>query len=322
MATRPHTLHLAALRVGRWPGSASWALALLEAVALSVALIAAYRAGERAVLLSAAVLLLHAWLALAAAVILQRMRSMRRVLRDEMARLLSDYGALRRQTAAVAHDMRAPLVTVNSYLELLAAGEFGPLPAAAKVAAERATRASTRSRMLVDATLAASLGERSETRAPAVLVDLNAVLSDVILSLGADITRSHALVSVGSLPPVRGSEAAYYRIFENLVQNGLRYAKSGTAPRVQIVGSERAYGVDIAVRDDGRGIREDERERVFLERVRGSNAAGQGSGLGLATVRDLVTSLGGSVWIDPDLADGTCVRVRFPLAIGASTPAR
>ena len=44
------------------------------------------------------------------------------------------------QAAAVAHDLRSPLVTVHSYLELLAGGAFGPLPAEARRAAERATR--------------------------------------------------------------------------------------------------------------------------------------------------------------------------------------
>ena len=54
---------------------------------------------------------------------------------------------------------------------------------------------------------------------------------------------------------------------------------------------------------------------------RGENESVEGRGLGLATVRRLVTELGGRVWIDPDVADGTLVRVALPAAPGSSSHA-
>jgi signal transduction histidine kinase len=213
--------------------------------------------------------------------------------------------------ADVVHDLRAPIVTVRSYLELLIDESFGPLPAAARHAAEQAARASTRAQSLVESTLAAQ-STGSPAAEAASRADLTAVLCDVVNSLAADVAATDARVSVGALPRVPGAEADYYRIFENLVENAIRYHRPGAAPHIVVEASEAAGAVEIAVSDDGIGIAPADRERIFQRHARGAGAGVGGHGLGLTTVRDLVTGLGGTVWIDPDVTAGTTVRLRLP----------
>lgn len=301
-----------------------WSLVLAGSIAGLALAASGMRAGWP-LLVSALALTVHGGLAVTGGWHLYLAGETHRELLEELAALEAERSALRANAADVAHDMRAPIVTVRSYLELLSEEAFGPLPEAARHAAQHAARASTRAHSLVESVLANDAGLRDVARAsveaarvsaPAA-VDLTTVVGDVIASLDAEIAAAGARIRVGTLPRVAADEAACYRIFENLVENAIRYRRPGAAPRIAIDATTAAGAVEIAVRDDGIGIAADDRERVFLRGVRlgGRQDDGDGDGghgLGLATVRDLVTSLDGAVWIDPGVRDGTCVRVRLP----------
>ena len=231
-----------------------------------------------------------------------------------------DAAVARMAIASVAHDIRSPLVTVHSYLELLAEDAFGPLPADARRAAQRATHAAGLAQSLVDealreqalhsATRPLELGGR-----PAEAVDLRLVVEDVIASLEVEFAAAQAEVEVLDLPPVRGSDTALYRVFANLLQDAAKYGGAAGGPRIVVSGVLAADRCEIAVRDWGPGVPSEEQERVFEPRVRGERVRGEaGTGTGLSTVRSLVTQQSGSVWVDPAVTDGTCIRLSLPAA--------
>ena len=92
----------------------------------------------------------------------------------------------------------------------------------------------------------------------------------------------------------------------HLIDNACKYSPAASA--VQISFSLDAERVVVRVRDHGAGIPEPERETVFERFRRGSNSAGiPGSGIGLALVRLLVESMGGSVSVDDADAEGAVV---------------
>ena len=233
------------------------------------------------------------------------------------------FGASGEQAAAVAHDLRSPLVTVHSYLELLAGGAFGPLPPEARRAAERATRAAARAQALVERTLrehaietATAPIEHSDAERAAT-VNLVALLTDVTASLEAEIAGSGAQVTIGRLPAVRGDGTALYRVFTNLLQNAVTHGApaGGAAPHIHVAGRESDGMCEIEVRDRGPGIASADIERIFGAGARGdAEPVAPGSGLGLATVRRLVVEQGGRVWIDDTVSEGTCVRLSLPAA--------
>jgi len=101
------------------------------------------------------------------------------------------------------------------------------------------------------------------------------------------------------------------RLLQPLVDNACRYAE--TAVRISVTG--RGGSIVYEVADDGPGVREDERERIFEPAVRGSagTALREGTGLGLALARRLARAAGGSVEaLERD--DGACFAVRVPRA--------
>lgn len=240
----------------------------------------------------------------------ERMRAMQHAQQD----------ASRRELAGIVHDLKGPLATVASYLDLIAEGALGPVNEETRDAALRAAGASARARALVESALLQHV--ESVAARPAVppvgtdAIDLHALIREVTEALHADLIARHAEVTVEPLPRVRGDQARLFRIFENLVQNAVKYARPGESPIVTITGSVQRDRAEIAVSDHGIGIPAEDRDRVFEAGARADNGAdlAAGQGLGLVTVRRLVHDLGGEVWIDPAPAEGATFRLSLPLA--------
>jgi len=231
----------------------------------------------------------------------------------ERRELSAEIEALRSDAAAVAHDLRSPLVTVRSYIELVDQGSYGPLPVEARRALERAVDASSRAQSLVESTLRRHRGGQSDDNvAGREVTPLDAVLRDVRVGLGAQLAAAEARIDVDPLPPVVGGRTELMRIFQNLVENALKHAAPGSTPRIRVSASVFGQRCEVEVRDWGTGIPLGEQERVFSRYERGTRS--EGSGIGLATVRQLIDDLGGQVWIDPDVTDGTSIRLSLPAA--------
>lgn len=127
----------------------------------------------------------------------------------------------RADVAAVLHDLRGPLLTVRSYLDMLAEGGFGALPSEAREAAERAGVAAARAQALAEALVGGSMAVRRVER-----VELSELLDEVFMALGAEITAAggigrgrHAACgdegSPGVLPRVRESGGERCEVFRH-----------------------------------------------------------------------------------------------------------
>jgi len=231
----------------------------------------------------------------------------------DQRRLSAEVDSLRDEAAAIAHDLRSPLVTVRSYIELVDQGSYGPLPLEARRALERAVDASSRAQSLVESTLRRHRrGAADEGVAGKEIAQLDTVLRDVRVNLGAQLASANARIEVDPLPAVLGGRGALTRVFQNLVDNALKHAAPASSPRIRVTASVFGQRCEIEVRDWGSGIPVTQQEHVFTRYERGTRSGG--SGIGLATVRQLVNELGGQVWIDPETTDGTSVRLSLRAA--------
>jgi signal transduction histidine kinase len=233
--------------------------------------------------------------------------------------------ALNRQREFVAdasHELRTPLTSVLSNLELLQStleGEDAEI-------AESALRSSRRMRRLVADLLLLARADAGRV-ATRQSVDLRTVVRDAAgeampLAEGHNLTVSIP-GSDAPRPVVHGSADDLHRLVLNLIENALRHTPDGTSVRVAVE-AEGAHAV-IRVGDDGPGIPDELRARIFDRFVRGAGdtyggARRGGSGLGLAIVKAVAESHHGTV----ELAAagdglGTCFVVRLPLV--QTTPA-
>ena len=181
--------------------------------------------------------------------------------------------------AALAHDFRSPLTVIRGQLEA-AQNEGAGMPEA-RMAARRIER------MMEDLIGAARLdhGGLSLRLEPVDVVD---IVTDALggMAAGHPVTIRQSIA--GDLPFVVADPALLAHIVGNLVDNGLRHARS----LVIIEAEERDDRILLHVRDDGPGIPEGERERIFERfiRIAGSDRT-SGSGLGLAIAKGFADAM-------------------------------
>jgi signal transduction histidine kinase len=229
--------------------------------------------------------------------------------------------------SAASHDLQEPLRMVSSYLSLIDRRHSDELEKEAEEFLEFALDGAERMREMIDGLLAYSRVERQGD--PFEPVDLNTVVDDVADDLQLRLEENDADLTVDPLPQVEGDDDQLRQVFQNLLSNAITY--SGVRPpeihvstkqndagsvsdgaRPSAISCESGTCV-ISVRDQGIGIDPEDRERIFdvFERLH-SNEEYAGTGIGLALCQRIIERHGGSIWIDPDVEDGTQILFTLP----------
>jgi len=214
--------------------------------------------------------------------------------------------AARRFAADAGHELRTPLQSVRSNLEI--ARRDGVLPDQLRIALDTASSQSDRLNKLVDGLQGLARGEAG-LQPTAGDVDLGDVADGAVF---AARTRHPGLTvdlaAPESGPVVTGDSDGLWRVVENLVENAARYGRDGGRVRVTVA-SLGAGVAEIVVDDDGVGIPPAERERVLERFARGAGANGMGNGLGLAIVLAEAHRHGGDLTLSESDLGGLRARV-------------
>ncbi|MDD6739258.1 MAG: ATP-binding protein [Coriobacteriaceae bacterium] len=245
--------------------------------------------------------------------LLQRVDAQRSEL-EEQNRELEQAVALRREfTGNVSHEMKSPLQVIGGYAELMESGMVAPEDVPRFAGLIRSE--SQAMRELIDDVLSLSrLDERAEgSRVP---IDLEGLCRRSAQRLEA--AASERGVSVRLLLRrdigVLGDPAMIEQMVYNLVSNAIKYNREGGLVLLQL--ESDAGSALISVEDEGPGIPEELRERVFERffRIDASRSRDTGgTGLGLAIVKHVAESQGGSVAVGKSHLGGAAFTVRLPL---------
>jgi two-component system OmpR family sensor kinase len=231
-----------------------------------------------------------------------------RALNDLLARLGDAFDTQRRFAADAAHELRTPLTALTLQIQL---ARRAASPEEQALALDRLEQGVKRATRLVQQLLTMARLDPDAAR-PAASFDLAAVAAAVVDDLQPLAEQRRLALRLDATPvTLRGQEDALRILLANLVDNALRYTPPGgtVAVRVTPGGSDDAL---VEVADNGPGIPDDERTRVFDRFYRGRGAAAGGSGLGLAIVRQIVNLHGGSIRLDRSASGGLLVSARFP----------
>ena len=215
---------------------------------------------------------------------------------------------LDRFAGRVSHDLLNPLGTISAGLAVLAMGRGDQ-----GHAIERSQRALLRARDLVQALLEfARAGAPAESSASCAL---DAVLPGIVGDCSPIAAEAGVAVVIDAEPSVcvPCSQGVMTSIVQNLVQNAIKYM--GARPIKRVTVRTRCVGttVRLDVEDTGPGIPTDVQATMFDPFVRGPNPEVNGSGLGLATVKRLVESHGGTIGVQSKVGAGTLFRIELPL---------
>ncbi|MFO0604804.1 MAG: HAMP domain-containing sensor histidine kinase [Polyangiales bacterium] len=202
--------------------------------------------------------------------------------------------AQRRFIANAAHELRSPLTVLLGEITLTLRKERSAPEY--RTALEEALTSTERLRALADELLAlARLG--ADAGAPAERVELAALVRSALDELAVQAeARGVALVGDGAEASVDGRSTDLQRMVRNLVENAVRHAGG----RVRVATAARGGRAEIVVEDDGPGVPEADRARIFEPFYRGprERAAGGGAGLGLAIAREIARDHGGDLALD------------------------
>lgn len=226
------------------------------------------------------------------------------------AALKESNAALEEYARVASHDLQEPLRKIESFAQVLVEDFGGKLDKQAKTYLNIMVDAANRMRRLIRDVLAFSRAGTVEK--PFGAVDLNQVLILAKDNLSARIKDQHAEVIAGPLPTIFGDETQMIQLFQNLVGNGLKFNKS-EHPKVEICAEESRDEWKISVKDNGIGLRESERQMIFAPFKRlHSQQEFEGTGIGLAICRRIVTRHGGDIGVTAEPGKGSTFWLTMP----------
>jgi two-component system phosphate regulon sensor histidine kinase PhoR len=230
--------------------------------------------------------------------------------------------------ANVSHELRTPLATLAGFIETLQGPAKDDAPARARFLAIMGQQSARMTRIVTDL-LSLSKIEESEHTPPAARVDAGRLVQSTVDALAPQIKAKQARLDLAigpDLPPVLGDADQLAQVFQNLIDNAIKYGRAGGTVRVRLARAEappagfaarhRSYLV-FEVRDEGEGIAREHLPRLterFYRVDAGRSRDMGGTGLGLAIVKHIVNRHRGTLDVDSEPGKGSVFAVYLPVA--------
>lgn len=213
-----------------------------------------------------------------------------------------------------SHDLREPLRAIHNFAKLVSERYAPKLDERGQDFLRRVVRGAERLDRLLEDVLTLSRAQRSVEIAENV--SLADVVADVLQQLESRIERTHANVAVaGDLPRVSADRRWVTQAVYNLVANALKFTQPGHPPDVEIrayhPGPGEPQGPGLAVADRGPGVPPGYAERIFQLFQRAVGREVEGTGAGLAIVRQIAERHEGTAWVRPREGGGSEFIVTF-----------
>jgi PAS domain S-box-containing protein len=228
--------------------------------------------------------------------------------RKELERLKSDF------ISTVSHELRTPLTSIKGYVDLVLAGDVGPLTPEQKEFLTIVSQNTTRLTELINDLLDIERLESGRIEFEFAELDLAEVLENVARSLHVNAEQKglEFLTEIPSGLKVRGDRERLAQVFLNLLSNAIKYTPAGT---VELRAHQEDDAVVVEVRDTGIGLSESDLQKLFQKFFRSDNPYVRkvgGTGLGLSIAKAIVERHGGTITVTSQLGQGSTFTVRLP----------
>ncbi|MDP4264953.1 MAG: PAS domain S-box protein [Bacteroidota bacterium] len=201
------------------------------------------------------------------------------------------------QFAYVAsHDLQEPLRTTSSFVELFSKKYMGRLDADADKMLNYMVQASDRMRVLIQDLLDYSrIGRKTDLQ----VVDCSAMIKNLLVDLDKSIQEINAIIHVEELPVLKAYPTELKLLFQNLILNSIKFRRKNVTPEITIGAIRSKNAWQFAIEDNGIGIEEKYRERIFVifQRLH-TRSEYEGSGIGLAHCKKIAELHGGNIWVE------------------------
>lgn len=222
--------------------------------------------------------------------------------------------------SVASHQLRTPLTSIRWYSEMLLSQDAGPLNESQKDFMNEIHSGAERLYQTVDLLLGISRVESGKLKMERVPIDVGVFTKEITKELASQIDMKNLSLSI--VPPDRETVIVWLdsltlrQVIMNLISNAIRYTNDRGLIEIKWWIGDEGREVVYMVHDNGIGIPEKDRSRIFSKFFRAENARSQvpdGSGLGLALVKELVESWGGKIWFDTAEGQGATFFFTIPL---------
>ncbi len=212
-----------------------------------------------------------------------------------------------------SHDLQEPLRTITSFSKLLALESKRELSEDGKEYLDFIVQAADRMKLLIQELLDYSRIGKNKSLS---MVDCNFIIEHLSVDLAAIISSKGATIEVGDLPEVEGFFLEIRQLFQNLISNALKFSSPEVPPVIRIGVEKTAEAWLFHVADNGIGIADKHKERIFqiFQRLHHKREY-EGSGIGLAYCKKIVELHGGKIWVESELNKGAVFYFTIPFEV-------
>lgn len=232
-----------------------------------------------------------------------------------------------------SHDLRAPLVNLKGFAGEITREMELTAPLVMNASKNLPEEEQMRIRQAFEEDIPESLGfirssvEKMDKLTAAILdlsrigrreyrnewVDADAIIKRCADALAYEITSKNIQLTIEPLPQVITDPLALEQILGNILDNAVKYLEPSRPGIITVKGAVLPGAVQYVVSDNGRGIADNDKSKVFDIFRRASNSGNvRGAGMGMAYVKATVRKLGGRIWFDSRLGEGTTFYLLLP----------
>ena len=204
---------------------------------------------------------------------------------------------------SVSHDLRAPLRHINGFADMLLQNYHEQLPEDAKHYLDTIIRSANMMGTLIDDLLQFSRTGRAEMRKK--ILDMTQALEDALCQIKQSIPDRSIEWRIAHLPRVYGEYNLLQLVWTNLIDNAVKYTRHKDAAVIEVGCKEDGNEFIFFVADNGVGFDMQYAHKLFgvFQRLH-SSAQFEGTGIGLANVRRIISRHGGKTWAEAELGIG------------------
>lgn len=221
-----------------------------------------------------------------------------------------------KQFAYVAsHDLKEPLRMIGSYTQIINRKFASELDESTQLYFHYVTDGVERMNNLLDGLLKyATVGRGAQDLK---IIDLNDTMVICQANLRLLIEETETKLEVNDLPSILGIRSLLSQLFQNLISNAIKFRNKDTIPEISVRCEEKGNEYLISIKDNGIGIKEEYKERIFVifQRLH-ARTDYEGTGIGLAICHKIMQRMGGKIWVESEFGKGSTFFFTFPKPVG------
>lgn len=225
-----------------------------------------------------------------------------KVLQEHFSKLETSYRELEQFSYIASHDLKSPLRNIAGFAQLLKRRYYNQLDESADEYIDFIVKSTVHMGDVIRDLLEYSkMGKDNDFFE---IIDVNEVIKNTLFSLKSEINSNEAIINTGNLPKLHVYKTGITQLFQNLISNAIKF-RTTQSPVINISATQNKNYWTFTVSDNGIGLDEAFKEKVFLpfQRIDGNKV--KGTGIGLAICKKIVLMHKGEIWYKSTPNKGT-----------------